>query len=153
MEQNMSIEEKIIYLRTSGLSINEICQIVGKKKGTIGYYLKKSNLVGFKETKNKPTRRWTKFKDESSEDKSRRKSLNVINWKKEKKKLLVEYKGGQCERCGYNKCINALEFHHLDPTQKDFAISSNSFSFDRMKQEVDKCILLCSNCHREEHYS
>lgn len=64
---------------------------------------------------------------------------------------LVEYKGGSCENCGYNKCIEALEFHHTDPNKKDFSISNNFKSMEKMKNEVDKCILLCSNCHREEH--
>ena len=83
----------------------------------------------------------------------RNKSLNVINWKKRKKIELIDYKGGKCEKCGYNKCVEALEFHHLDPNEKDFGISNNSYSFERMKKEVDKCILVCSNCHREMHYN
>lgn len=70
------------------------------------------------------------------------------------KELLVEYKGGKCERCGYDKCIAALEFHHIDPADKNYKIGSQAHtaSLERMKKEVDKCILLCANCHREEHY-
>lgn len=69
------------------------------------------------------------------------------------KKLLVEYKGGKCEICGYDKCVSALEFHHLNPEEKDFAIGQKGYtrSFERNKSEVDKCILVCSNCHREIH--
>lgn len=68
------------------------------------------------------------------------------------KKMLIEYKGGKCSRCGYNKCMRALEFHHLDPTQKDFGISRQlNRSISKLKEEVDKCILLCSNCHAEIH--
>lgn len=68
------------------------------------------------------------------------------------KQLAVEHKGGKCESCGYKKCIAALEFHHKDPTEKDFAISSRSvLGIDKVIKEVDKCVLLCSNCHREEH--
>ena len=69
------------------------------------------------------------------------------------KKLLVEYKGGKCEICGYNKCISALEFHHLDPNEKDFGIDAKGYtrSIEANKQEVDKCILVCANCHREIH--
>lgn len=54
---------------------------------------------------------------------------------------------------GYNKYIGALEFHHKDPNSKDFNISqcrSHKFS-QKIKDELDKCSLLCSNCHREEH--
>lgn len=90
-------------------------------------------------------------KDETFEETSRRKSLNVINWKKDKKKKLIEYKGGECENCGYNRCEQALDFHHRDPKKKDFDIGSNSYSFDKMKKEADKCALLCANCHREVH--
>lgn len=64
----------------------------------------------------------------------------------------VEYKGGCCQKCGYDKYIGALEFHHLDPSQKDFDISkARSYSFDKAKEELDKCILVCANCHREIH--
>ena len=68
------------------------------------------------------------------------------------KKKLVDYKGGKCEICGYDKCINALDFHHLNPNEKDFCISNYMvLSFDKLKKEVDKCILVCANCHREIH--
>lgn len=68
----------------------------------------------------------------------------------------VEYKGGKCELCGYNKCISALDFHHLDPTQKDFGISDQSrkkSTWEIIQPELDKCILVCSNCHRELHHN
>ena len=69
------------------------------------------------------------------------------------KEKLVEYKGGKCEKCGYDKCITALEFHHLDPNEKEFGIGCNGvLSFEKCKKEVDKCILVCANCHREIHY-
>lgn len=68
------------------------------------------------------------------------------------KKMLIEYKGGKCEHCGYDKCMRALEFHHLNPNEKDFGLSRClSKNISSLKKEVDKCILLCSNCHAEEH--
>lgn len=58
----------------------------------------------------------------------------------------------KCTVCGYDKCRNALELHHLDPSQKDFAISSAwTLSVERMKKEIAKCVVLCANCHREVH--
>lgn len=71
------------------------------------------------------------------------------------KQELVEYKGGKCCICGYNKCLGALDFHHVNPNEKDFAISDSNIykNMDKLKQEVDKCILVCSNCHREIHYN
>ena len=67
--------------------------------------------------------------------------------------MAVEYKGGRCQVCGYERCIEALEFHHLDPTQKDFGISHRGYtrSWEKVKEEINKCILLCANCHREFH--
>lgn len=74
------------------------------------------------------------------------------------KHYLVEYKGGKCEKCGYQKCEAALQFHHKDPSEKDFTIStvnlnSELLTMDVLYKEVDKCILLCANCHAEEHYT
>jgi len=67
----------------------------------------------------------------------------------------IEFKGNKCAICGYNKCIKALEFHHLDDKQKDFGISAKGYtrSWDHVKKEIEKCILLCANCHREVHES
>lgn len=72
--------------------------------------------------------------------------------KKQKYKLkMIEYKGGKCEICGYNKNISALEFHHLNPEEKEFTISDTKHSWEDTQKELDKCILLCANCHREIH--
>lgn len=66
---------------------------------------------------------------------------------------LVAYKGGKCQVCGYDKCNEALEFHHIDPSTKSFALSSTNIykNIDRLREEADKCVLVCSNCHREIH--
>lgn len=64
----------------------------------------------------------------------------------------VEYKGGKCQECGYNKCVGAMDFHHLDPQEKDFTISGNAGKWENIKRELDKCVLLCKNCHAERHY-
>ena len=82
-------------------------------------------------------------------------SLNYKHVKSSRRRLkerLVEYKGGKCEICGYDKCITALEFHHVDSTKKEFSVCNKIASFDKCKEEVDKCILVCANCHRELHY-
>ena len=76
----------------------------------------------------------------------------IVTYKRNSmKKALVKYKGGACCKCGYNKCLRALEFHHLDENEKDFGISKTCKDFDDLKKEVDKCILVCSNCHAEIH--
>ena len=69
------------------------------------------------------------------------------------KKWALEYKGNKCQLCGYNKCIEALEFHHNNPNEKEFIISDRNLVLDwqQIKHELDKCSLLCANCHRELH--
>ncbi len=64
---------------------------------------------------------------------------------------LVEEAGGQCSICGYDRCHQVLEFHHLDPELKEFQLSHNGAtrSLARSRVEARKCILLCANCHRE----
>jgi 5-methylcytosine-specific restriction endonuclease McrA len=81
----------------------------------------------------------------------------LINAVKKRRKFLrqkaVQYKGGQCTICGYKSEITALEFHHLDETKKDFGLSQRGLtrSWSRIREELDKCILVCANCHREIH--
>jgi len=67
----------------------------------------------------------------------------------------LTYKGGRCQRCGYDRCMVALEFHHLTSAKKDFGISSKGYtrSWDKIRAELEKCVRLCANCHREVHSS
>jgi hypothetical protein len=85
----------------------------------------------------------------------RRQYLIAAVHKRRKKirQMAVEYKGGKCELCGYNRCIEALEFHHNNSSGKDFGISDKGYtrSWKRVKEELDKCLLICANCHRELH--
>lgn len=76
-----------------------------------------------------------------------------VKRRRRKIKILgVIYKGGRCEICGYDKCFEALEFHHLDPTKKEFTIASKcNHAWKTIKRELDKCQLVCSCCHREIH--
>ena len=71
----------------------------------------------------------------------------------ELKRRAVAYLGGKCEECGYSKCLGALSFHHKDPSKKEFSIgSSHCRSWEAIKAELDKCRLLCLNCHSEFHW-
>lgn len=77
---------------------------------------------------------------------------NVLDRQRAWKKKAIEYKGGKCNCCGYCRCDSALEFHHLDPSKKDFALSAGKLKkFESSREELDKCILVCANCHREIH--
>ena len=77
----------------------------------------------------------------------------VSKRRKKLKDMAVQYKGGKCFFCGYKRCMDALQFHHTDSSKKDFGISQKGLtrSWDRVKKEADKCILVCANCHREIH--
>lgn len=64
----------------------------------------------------------------------------------------VQYLGGKCEACGYCRCREALEFHHRNPRLKDFSVSrARNMGWVKIRAELDKCLLLCANCHREVH--
>ncbi len=80
---------------------------------------------------------------------------NVTRKRKKLKSQLVEYFGGSCKICGYNKCVGALEFHHENPNDKSFGLSSRGLtrSFKKALEEAKKCILVCANCHREIEYN
>ena len=70
----------------------------------------------------------------------------------ERKHKAINYLGGKCQECGYNKCVAALEFHHLDPSTKEANWNKiRLWEWKKIEEELDKCSLLCANCHREEH--
>ena len=75
----------------------------------------------------------------------------VIKRRKKVKTLALEYKGGKCQICGYSKCVGALELHHVNPKEKSFGIGEKGYtrSWEKVRLELDKCVLLCANCHRE----
>ena len=173
---DIKIKEQVIKLRRKGLTYNEIRDITKVKKTTISDIVKPLNLGGNTIKKLTPElieeiqakyneignlKKVVKLYHISFERLSKvikhgkKKKISnteaVESWRKRKKKALVEYKGGKCQCCGYSRCIEALEFHHLDPNIKSFTISGKSKSFNSLKSEVDKCILVCSNCHKEIH--
>lgn len=122
------MKEEILKLRKQGKTYNEIIKITGAAKSTVSYHCGPSQ-------KEKSTNRTRALKNKN-------------------KQKAVNYKGGQCTKCGYNKCIAALEFHHVNPNEKKFSISKRrGFTFENIKSELDKCIILCSNCHKELHFN
>lgn len=76
----------------------------------------------------------------------------IERWIKIKKKA-IEYKGGCCQRCGYNQYYGSLQFHHINPLEKDVSWTKLRLrSWDKIVSELDKCDLLCANCHAEVHH-
>ena len=168
--------EKIIELRNQGKTYKEICDELNCAMSTVSYHCKLNKLGGHTDRltdedkvelqklynevgslkkvaklKGYAFQTVQKYVTIKNRTKKVSKSEAVIEWRKRTKIKLVEYKGGKCQICDYNKSFNALHFHHLNPNEKDFSISGKSLSFDKLKTEVDKCILVCSNCHSEIH--
>lgn len=139
---------------------------IGLKKGKILTDEEQNNLREYYKTHSKDetaiffgisTTTVTKYKENkrillNNEEKKKKNYLGVKSFRIRTKEKAVEYKGGKCVICDYNKCIKGFDFHHLDPTKKDFTIGSNSsISWEKIKNEIEKCILVCCRCHREIH--
>jgi len=176
------LKNEIIKLRQQGLTYNEIKDELKCSKSTISYHCRNSGLEDsnlFRKPNKEEINQMQKLYGElkscvkvaekmnwsritiakyveintlTEEEVKKQKSDSVMNWRRRTKLKLVEYKGGECKCCGYNKCIEAMEFHHLDPKEKDFTISGKSWSFEKLKKEVDKCVLVCNRCHKEIHF-
>lgn len=147
-------------------STYKIAKILNLSQTNIRYWLKKYNLTtNYPKSLNKKCPKCSKVKSTSEfyGDKSQIRRISVycksclkdhtIERQRKFKEDCVKYKGSKCVICSYNKYIGALEFHHLDPSKKDFSISNQKLTkFDsRIFEELNKCVLLCANCHREVH--
>jgi hypothetical protein len=78
-------------------------------------------------------------------------SWNVSRQLRKIKQKAIEYKGGKCIICGYNKCSTSMVFHHRNPEEKEFNIGHKLAKWEVIRAELDKCDLLCLNCHGEVH--
>lgn len=175
------LKEKILSLRKEGKSYREIEKQLKCSKAVISYHSRKNGLITklknldldtiilIQEYYKTHTKLDTAKKYGISEstvtyhvNKKRviltnleRKKNNYLSLKHQRDKSkvkAVEYKGGCCVNCGYKKSIWALEFHHIDKSKKDFSIGRFGYlAWDKIKCEIEKCILVCSNCHREIH--
>ncbi|HUS49286.1 MAG TPA: hypothetical protein VMZ91_03930 [Candidatus Paceibacterota bacterium] len=129
-----------------------------KKEVNKKYYLKNKYVL----TK--------KYKEEQKKKEKRKKEYSKI-WKSSNKVKAAEYRRKtriktrgwfddykntlKCEICGYNKCSEALDFHHKDLNKKEFNIGQaiNKWGKEKILEEIKKCICICANCHRELHYN
>ena len=76
----------------------------------------------------------------------------VINFTKKRRHNLITLFDSKCCICGFDKYEEALDFHHINPEEKLFGLSSNVMkSLDKQILEAKKCILVCANCHRGIH--
>jgi 5-methylcytosine-specific restriction endonuclease McrA len=117
------MKDKILQLKIDGNSDVEIAKILGCHYMTVRYHL------------------YPKVKEQ-----------NRILKKNARRKFMKEMRlalGGKCSHCGYNDCLEALHFHHVDPQTKKLQMSD--CIFDKGRDEIKKCVLLCANCHIKEH--
>lgn len=135
---------------SEGKSTHEIAKVSGKSQTTVMYWLKRFGL------KTKPRRNYGEkclYCGKSNKTRSRYCAGCLTKIRRYKMKLkAVLYKGGKCCRCGWDKHIFGFEFHHRNPDEKAFNLSScANKAWRTLKPELDKCDLLCSCCHRLEH--
>ncbi len=157
----------ISSLASKGLSIRKIAGELKTSPTNIRYWLKKFNIKTVSRSETSDYRYCPRCETEKlkTEFYNRRNGKGnsvycktcthdqTIERQKKFKQQCIDYKGGKCVSCGYKKCNNVLEFHHLDPSKKEFSIAHarlTSFN-DEVKKELDNCALVCANCHREIH--
>lgn len=165
-------KEKLTHYVENKYSLKQIADAENISFTTVRYWLKKyklktyyvtnqeANLTNPKITKYCSVCQTTKNADEFYLRKNKILTTyckpcmnkNATSRQQEVKRMAVNAKGGKCHYCGYNKYLGALEFHHIDPKTKDPKWSSmKSKSFEAIQIELDKCLLVCANCHREVH--
>lgn len=129
----MQLAEKVGYETSSGYINNNLKQMVEKFDFDISHFGKDKAVL-----KIDTSRETKKF------------------WREQIKKRGIEALGGKCCNCGQTFEICCYDFHHLEPDQKDFAISSKQTNgaktWNKVRDELKKCALLCANCHRLLHY-
>ena len=111
------------------LTIEQISDIVDKPESDIRSILLKNRAIG------------------------NTKRLKKVSIRKRNKRAALFYLGDRCKRCKYNRCEAALEFHHLYGKDKSYNVSSGfNLPWKELKIELDKCMLVCCNCHKEIHH-
>jgi transposase len=158
--------EELEPLIRAGMSTAEIAEVVGRSKTTVRHWLREYGL----------TTTWAERRQASADGQHqlvlhcphhgmtpfRRRTKGgyrctkcraeaVARRRRKVKQILVEDAGGRCRVCGYDRCVAALEFHHLVPAEKSFSLSHRGVarSLAKARSEASKCVLLCANCHAE----
>jgi len=136
LELKKEVIEEIIELHKNGITKKKIAKKLNISYTTVIKYTGK-NITEILTDDEKKNKLYEKHK----------------NWRVGIKIKAIKYLGGECIKCGYKKCVAALDLHHKGDEKKEFVISgSNLKAFDKLIPELNKCVVLCSNCHREHHY-
>jgi transposase-like protein len=157
--------EQLEPLVEAGLSIRAIAERVGMSYATVQHWLRKHGLTTRRAAQPRggeartierdcPVHGLTTFVKYSARDHHRCEQCRrdrVVARRRRVKELLVEEAGGCCQLCGYDRYLGALQFHHLDPSEKAFGLGVRGVarSLERCREEARKCALLCANCHAE----
>lgn len=120
------LKKNILRLRRLGKSFRQIEKELGCNRGLISYHCSKGQKEKFRQ--------------------------RLYSSRRIKKEFFVKLLGGKCERCGYDRYLEAFDFHHRHPDEKDIEIGDAiRQDLEVAKKEILKCMLLCANCHREIH--
>jgi len=155
--------ETLAELVAGDLTVREIAAEVGRSPTTVRYWLRRYELATTPAARRRtgaaprligecPRHGRTAFVVSRGWPRCARcRAEAVTRWRREAKRRLVDEAGGRCVACGYDRCVAALQFHHLDPTRKRFGLGSRGLarSFERLREEAAECVLLCANCHAE----
>lgn len=121
------MKEQILKLKNEGKSYEQIAALIPCAVSTVWYHCTKGA-----------------------------KANRISRTQENRQKFKIEIKlqlGGKCSKCGYDKCLDALDFHHTNHADKEHEMGDLLHTFSKAKalEEVKKCVLLCANCHREYH--
>lgn len=156
----------LLALVERGLSIREIARVVDRSPTTVRHWLRHHGLrtqparyakrgeAGFETLRECHEHGWTWFRRIGTETHYRCGQCaaeSVSKRRRRVKEILVEEAGGRCVACGYDDCVGALHFHHVDPSSKLFHLGREGVtrSLERARSEARKCVLLCARCHAE----
>ena len=156
--------KRIIELRQSGLSLNAIKEEIGCSKSTVSKWcaMVRNNeemVQQLVRDRYDPVHR-KRMQDKELEllriqpDDPCARSKHNMEVRESRKRFLASPVGGKCQVCGYNRCLRALVFHHIDPLTKRFGINGTRLAARKLEtliEEAEKCALLCHNCHSEIH--
>lgn len=130
----------------------KICRVCKKEKSLNEFSINKSKKSGINDECKECQKEY--FRNYYKKNKEKHiKSVSKVTKTRKNFVLKIKKESG-CVKCGYNKNPIALQFHHIDPSTKKFNISEQlTCCIEKLKQEIDKCVILCANCHIIEHHT
>lgn len=147
-------EQKVIDLYLKKDSCANIAKELNLERKSVYRILERNNIVLRSLEKKKCILCNNMIIIKKEKNRNRCKTCNTNIRRYRIKKKAVDYKGGKCVRCGWSGDISGFDFHHTDPSKKDFTLGNRflaAMKWELVEKELDKCVLLCAICHRIEH--